>query len=501
MGELLLVLDEGTTSTRAMLFAPSGECLGSRAAELTQSYPGPGLVEHDAAQIWQRTLACARAMVDKAGGADRIAAIGITNQRETIVFWDKITGEPLAPAIVWQDRRSAALCRQWREAGEEPGVQARTGLLLDPYFSGTKIAWAMANWPQLAEAGDRLAIGTIESWLVWKLTAGEDRGGLHITDATNASRTLLMGLGSGGWSDGLLDMFSAPRSALPEIVDCAGRFGTTRLFGGEIPICGLAGDQQAATVGQACFAKGDTKATYGTGAFVLTNAGTVPPSSKHRLLATVLWQLGGRRTYAIEGSVFVAGSLIQWLRDSVGLIDTAPETEALARSVPDNGGVYLVPALSGLGAPWWEPDARAALSGLSFASTRAHIVRAALEAMAHQSHDLETAFAADGADWARLRVDGGMVTNDWMAQDLADMLALPVDRPDFAETTALGAAMLAGVGCGLFGGLGEAAAMRGPGTTFEPKLSAGARQTRLAGWTQAVQNIVTPAKAGAHLPD
>jgi glycerol kinase len=485
MGETLLVLDEGTTSTRAMLFAPSGECLGSHAAELTQHYPGPGLVEHDAAEIWTRTLACAQAMVEKAGGADRIAAIGITNQRETIVFWDKTTGEPLAPAIVWQDRRSAALCRAWREAGEEPGVQARTGLLLDPYFSGTKIAWAMANWPQLRDAGDRLAIGTIESWLVWKLT-----GGLHITDATNASRTLLMGLGSGGWSDGLLDMFSAPRDALPEIVDCAGSFGTTKLFGGEIPICGLAGDQQSATIGQGCFAKGDTKATYGTGAFVLTNAGPTPPSSKHRLLATVLWQLGGRRTYAIEGSVFVAGSLIQWLRDSVGLIGTAPETEALARSVLDNGGVYLVPALSGLGAPWWEPDARASLSGLSFSSTRAHIVRAALEAMAHQSHDLKTAFAADGADWARLRIDGGMVANDWMAQDLADILAIPVDRPGFAETTALGAAMLAGVGCGLFSGLEQAAAMRGNCATFEPKLGADARERRLVGWSAAVERVV-----------
>jgi glycerol kinase len=487
MGELLLVLDEGTTSTRAMLFEPSGKCVGTHSADLTQHYPAPGLVEHDAAEIWDHTLACARAMVEQAGGADKIAAIGITNQRETIVFWDKQTGDPLAPAIVWQDRRSAAMCRAWRDAGEEPGVQARTGLLLDPYFSGTKIAWAMANWPQLREAGDRLAIGTIESWLVWKLT-----GGLHITDATNASRTLLMGLGSGGWSDGLLDMFSAPRDALPEIVDCAGRFGTTTLFGGEIPICGLAGDQQSATIGQSCLAKGETKATYGTGAFILTNAGTTPPTSKNRLLATVLWQLGGRRTYAIEGSVFVAGSLVQWLRDAVGLIETAPETEAIARSVPDNGGVYLVPALSGLGAPWWEPEARGALSGLSFSSTRAHIVRAALESMAYQTHDLKTAFAADGADWARLRVDGGMVANDWMAQDLADILALPVDRPAFAETTALGAAMLAGVGCGLFKGLENAAAMRGATTTFESALDTDGRSARLAGWSRAVQSIVAP---------
>src|SRR4051812_29100930 len=251
MGELLLVLDEGTTSTRAMLFEPGGKCVATHAAELTQHYPGPGLVEHDAAEIWSRSLECAKIVIERAGGADKVAAIGITNQRETIVFWDKITGEPLAPAIVWQDRRTAAMCRKWRDAGEEPAVQARTGLLLDPYFSGTKIAWAMQHWPQLKEAGDRLAIGTIESWLVWKLTANDNKGGLHITDATNASRTLLMGLGSGGWSDGLLDMFSAPRDALPEIVDCAGRFGTTTLFGGEIPICGLAGDQQSATIGQA----------------------------------------------------------------------------------------------------------------------------------------------------------------------------------------------------------------------------------------------------------
>jgi glycerol kinase len=489
MEQCLLVIDEGTTSTRAMLFAADGRCVATQAADLTQHYPAPGLVEHDAAEIWARTRDCAAAMVAAAGGADRIAAIGITNQRETVVFWDKATGEPLAPAIVWQDRRSAALCREWREAGEEPGIQARTGLLLDPYFSGTKIAWAMANWPQLAAAGDRLAIGTVESWLVWKLTAG-----LHITDATNASRTLLMGLGSGAWSDGLIDQFGAPRGALPEIVDCAGRFGETRLFGGAIPICGLAGDQQAATIGQACLNPGDTKATYGTGAFVLTNAGTLQPRSRHRLLATVLWQLDGRRTYALEGSVFVAGSLIQWLRDSLGLIGSAQETEALARSVADNAGVYCVPALSGLGAPWWEPEARAALSGLSFAATRAHIVRAALEAMAHQSHDLKTAFAADGADWSRLRIDGGMVTNDWIAQDLADMLALTVERPDLAETTALGAAMLAGVGCGLFDGLDSASAMRGPGRSFEPAIDAADRSRRLDGWGRAVRSVLAQAR-------
>lgn len=489
MGDTLLVIDEGTTSTRAMLFAPDGQCLGNHSAALTQHYPGPGLVEHDATEIWRRTLECGIAMVAKAGGADQIAAIGITNQRETIVFWDKSTGEPLAPAIVWQDRRSANLCRKLKEAGEEPAVQARTGLLLDPYFSGTKIAWAMEHWPQLKAAGNRLAIGTVESWLIWKMT-----GGLHITDATNASRTLLMGLGSGGWSDSLLAMFNAPRDALPEIVDCAGRFGKTHVFGGSIPICGMAGDQQAATIGQGCFAVGDTKATFGTGAFVLTNAGNTPPSSKHRLLATTLWQLEGRRTYAIEGSVFVAGSLVQWLRDGVKLVENAAETEKIARSVKDNGGVYLVPALSGLGAPWWEPDARGAIYGLSFSTGREHIIRAALEAMAHQSHDLKSAFAADGADWNSLRIDGGMVTNNWIAQDLADMLNIPVDRPDLAETTALGAAMLAGVGAGIFGSLEEAGKMRGAGTTFRPKVAPETRNRRLKGWAHAVASLVAQTK-------
>jgi glycerol kinase len=493
MGEKLLIIDEGTTSTRAMLFAPDGTCLGSESADLTQHYPAPGLVEHDAAEIWERTLACARAMVEKAGGAEAIAGIGITNQRETIVFWDTSTGEPVAPAIVWQDRRTAQRCRELKEAGNEPMVQAKTGLLLDPYFSGSKIGWAMANWPQLKEIGDRLAVGTIDSWLVWKLTAKDNRAGLHITDATNASRTALMAIGSGNWDDGLIELFDAPRAALPEIVDCAGRYGETTLFGSPIPICGMAGDQQAATIGQACLEPGETKATYGTGAFVLTQYGAKVPASKNRLLATTAWQLEGKRAYALEGSVFVAGSLIQWLRDSLTMVATAQETEALARSVEDNAGVYLVPALSGLGAPWWEAEARGSLSGLSFAATRAHIVRAALEAMAHQTHDLKSAFAADGADWKTLRIDGGMVANDWIAQDLADMLDIAVERPAFAETTALGAAMLAGVGCGLFADLKAASAMRGKVETFESKLGDKARQTRLDGWATAVKSVIAAA--------
>jgi len=490
MGDKLLVIDEGTTSTRAMLFAPDGTCLGSESAPLTQHYPAPGLVEHDAAEIWDRTVACARKMIELAGGAEAVAAIGITNQRETVVFWDKQTGEPLAPAIVWQDRRTASWCRELKEAGHEATVQARTGLLLDPYFSGSKIGWAMANWPQLKAAGDRLAIGTIDSWLVWKLTATENRGGLHITDATNASRTALMAIGSGHWDDGLIELFAAPRQALPEIVDCAGDYGSTPLFGAPIPICGMAGDQQAATIGQACLTPGDTKATFGTGAFVLTQYGAHQPTSKNRLLATVAWQLDGRRAYALEGSVFVAGSLVQWLRDSLKLIATADETEALVRSVEDNAGVYLVPALSGLGAPWWEAEARGSISGLSFTATRAHIVRAALEAMAHQANDLKTAFAADGADWKTLRIDGGMVANDWIAQDLADMLDVAVERPCFSETTALGAAMLAGVGIGLFADLKAASVMRGKIDTFRSGLSAEARRTRLDGWAAAVKSVI-----------
>ncbi len=483
----LLVIDEGTTSTRAMLFGADGVCQGSAQQELTQSYPQPGWVEHDAEEIWEKSLACARALVEQAGGAARIAAIGITNQRETITFWSRRTGRALAPAIVWQDRRTAELCARLKAEGREPALQATTGLLLDPYFSGSKIAWALRNWPQLAAAGDDLAVGTIESWLVFRLT-----GGLHISDATNASRTALMDIGAGRWDDGLLDLFGVPRGALPEIVDCAGRYGASApdLLGGAIPIAGMAGDQQAAAIGQACFRPGETKATYGTGAFVLTNSGGAPRPSANRLLSTIAWQLGGARSYALEGSVFVAGSLIQWLRDALGFMTSAAESEQLARSVADSGGVFIVPALAGLGAPYWAPEARAAISGLTFAAGRAQIVRAALEAMAHQTHDLMACFAADGAPWERLRIDGGMSANDWLAQDLADMLDLPVERPAFVETTALGAAMLAGIGCGLFVSLDEAASMRGAVESFAPAMPAAVRAERLEGWKRAVADVL-----------
>jgi glycerol kinase len=485
-GDTILVIDEGTTSTRAMLFAPDGSCLGSVGRELTQHYPRPGWVEHDANEIYAASRACAQAMVDKAGGGDRIATIGITNQRETICFWSKRTLEPLAPAIVWQDRRTAEDCARLKEAGHEPALQAKTGLLLDPYFSASKIAWALREWPQLREAGDDLAIGTVESWLIFRMTLGC----LHITDASNASRTALMDIHKGCWDEGLLDLFGVPKAALPEIVDCAGLFDGTRNFGFPIRISGMAGDQQAATIGQGCFAPGATKATYGTGAFVLTNTGAEAPLSRHRLLTTVGWQLGGRRSYALEGSVFVAGSLVKWLRDALGLVATAAETETLARSVADNGGVVLVPAHVGLGAPYWRPDARGALTGLTFGAGKAHIVRAALEAMAHQTHDLMTAFTADGAGWESLRIDGGMAANDWVAQDLADMLDLPVERPAFVETTALGAAMLAGVGCGMFSSLEEAAGMRGTIDSFTPAMDAAPREARLGAWRKAVAGVL-----------
>lgn len=484
---LILVLDEGTTSTRAMLFTPLGELRGASQAELTQHYPRAGWVEHDAGEIWQRTFDCAQAMVERAGGAGRIAAIGIANQRETVVAWDRVTGEPLSRAIVWQDRRTAEACAALREAGHEKAIREQTGLLLDPYFSATKMGWLLGEVSPVADAerSGRLALGTIESWLVYKLT-----GGAHLSDAANASRTLLLPLAGASWDEALCELFGVPRAALPEVTDSAGRFGTTTLFGAPIPICGLAGDQQAATIGQGCLTAGEAKGTYGTGAFVLANRGVEIPSSASRLLGTVLHQLGGERHFALEGSVFVAGSFIKWLRDSLGLIVSSVESEALARSVPDSGGVVVVPALSGLGAPHWRPDARGTIRGLSFASGKAHIVRAALQAMAHQTHDLAAAFATDGAPWRSLRIDGGMAANDWMAQDIADITGLDVVRPDFVETTALGAAMLAAVGAGLHASL-EAAAevMIGPTRRFEPHMSEDERMRRIAEWSAALASV------------
>jgi glycerol kinase len=451
-------------------------------------------VEHDAGEI--RDLS--RIVVEEvaaAVGPERIAAIGITNQRETICFWDRSTGEPLSHAIVWQDRRTADYCAGLK-AGQpslEAGVQARTGLLLDPYFSATKIRWALDNWPMVASAAQdgRLAVGTVESWLIWQLSGGQ----VHISDATNASRTLLMDLASCEWDAELVDLFGVPAAALPAIVDCAGTpnqpLAMARVAGRDIPITGAAGDQQAAAIGQGCLAVGALKATYGTGCFLLAHAGAVAPVSRNRLLATVAWRLGGQPAYALEGAIFVAGSAIQWLRDGLGLMADSADSERLAQSVPDNGGVSFVPALAGLGAPHWAPEARGLICGLSGGTTRAHIVRAALEAQGQQTADLVDALAADGVPAARLRVDGGMVANNWLCQDLADSLGLVVERPRVIETTAMGAAMLAGVGAGIFADLSAAAAaMAAADRSFHPAIDAAARAGRRTQWQAAVRRVL-----------
>lgn len=485
--DLVLVLDAGTTSTRAIAFDANGSARASAQQDIAQHYPRPGWVEHDADEIWRRTLACARKVVATCGAAN-IAAIGVTNQRETVVAWDRVTGEPLHRALVWQDRRTAEACAALREAGHEGAVQDATGLVLDPYFSATKMRWLIENVPEAGAAASsgRLALGTVETWLVSKLT-----GGVFISDASNASRTSLLGLTGARWDAGLCDLFGVPVGALAEVTDNAGDFCTSLpdLFGTAIPVTGLAGDQQSATIGHGCLSPGETKATFGTGAFVLTNRGDAVPRSRNRLLGTVLCQIAGKRSFALEGAVFVAGSLIEWLQGGLGLLGSAAETEALARSVPDSGGVVIVPALSGLGAPHWLPDARASVTGLSFSTTRAHLARAALEAMAFQTHDLAAAFAADGAGWARLHVDGGMSANDWMVQDIADLLAIPIERPAMVEATALGAAMLASVGRGIHGSLEQAAAAMGsPLTRFEPAPCAN-RDERVRAWQDAVARL------------
>jgi glycerol kinase len=487
IADLILVLDAGTTSTRAIAFSQVGEIVASAQRPLTQYYPQSGWVEHDAGEIWRLSRDCLLDVADQVG-VPRIACIGITNQRETIVFWDNISGEPLAHAIVWQDRRTADACATLKAAGHEPAVQAATGLLLDPYFSATKIRWALDNWPQVAaaEREGRLRVGTVESWLIWKLSAGAR----HVTDATNASRTLLMRLETCQWDAELLTLFGVPAAILPEITDCAGPLATTALLGGVTPITGSAGDQQAAAIGQACLAAGQLKATYGTGCFLLAHAGPVAPVSTHRLLSTVAWRLDGQPAYALEGAIFTAGSAVQWLRDGLGIITNSSETERLATSVADSGGVVFVPALAGMGAPHWAPDARGTLTGLSAGTTRAHIVRATLEAMGQQTADLVEALAADGVPAASLRVDGGMVANDWLCQDLADCLGVTVERPRVIETTALGAAMLAGVGAGLFADLAAASAMGAPDRSFVPEIEATARDARRRHWARAVRQTL-----------
>ncbi len=488
--KLLLAIDQGTTSTRAMLFDSGGGVRARAQRELAQIFPREGWVEHDAEEIWSATLAVCRDAFAACGlGAHDVAAIGITNQRETAVLWDRDTGRPIHNAIVWQDRRTADMCRSLVEAGHAETVRRKTGLVVDPYFSASKIAWLLEQVPGAREAAEAgaLCFGTIDSFLLWRLTGGR----VHATDATNASRTMLFDIHAQAWDAELLDLLGVPAAVLPEVVDCAGDLGLCagEHFGAEIPISGMAGDQQAATVGQACFEPGMIKSTYGTGCFAVVNTGSVAVESRNRLLTTVAYRLGGEVTYALEGSIFVAGAAVQWLRDGLGIIKDAVETEALAASVPDTGGVYMVPAFTGLGAPYWDADARGALVGLTRGSDASRIVRAALESVCYQTRDLLDAMAEDGAAMATLRVDGGMAANDWMLQFLADVIGAPVERPAIIETTALGAAYLAGLGIGLYDSLDEIAERWRPDSRFAPVMREPDRERLYAGWRTAVARV------------
>jgi len=491
MSSYLLAIDQGTTSSRAIVFDKSGQRCGVHQLEFEQFFPHEGWVEHDPEQIWQTTLtSCQQALVQARLTAKDIAAIGISNQRETTVVWDKKTGECIAPAIVWQDRRTTAYCKTISEqAGVDRLITEKTGLLVDPYFSASKLHWILdkvAGARQRAEKGE-LLFGTIDTFLLWRLT----QGNVHATDATNASRTLLFNIKTQQWDDELCALFDIPKNLLPEVRDCADHYGETTLFGAPIPICGIAGDQQAATVGQACFQPGMIKSTYGTGCFVLLNTGDEIVQSKNRLLSTVAYRLNNKVTYGLEGSIFVAGAAVQWLRDAVHIIHKASETESMAVSVPDNGGVYLVPAFTGLGAPYWDPQARGALLGLTRDSRVEHIVRAALEAVCYQTQDLMQAMSDDyQSPLATLRVDGGMVANDWLLQFLSDMLALEVERPLCIETSALGAAYLAGLGCGLYQSLEDIANQWHLDKRFDPHMPDSQRETLYCGWKKAVGRIM-----------
>ena len=492
--DLILVIDEGTSSTRAIVFDQTFNPAAQAQMEVGLTYPEDGWVEQDGAEIWDKTLQVCREAISAAGGVDRIAAIGITNQRETTLVWDRQTGVPIAPAIVWQDRRTADMCANLVEAGHELTVQAATGLLIDPYFSGTKIGWLLDNTPgarRRAAAGE-LAFGTVDSFLIWHLTAGQ----VHATDITNASRTLLYRLSIGqdaGWSDEMMALFDVPRTLLPRVLPSGANFGLTDpdLFGRSIPILSTIGDQQAALVGQSCLTPGTAKITFGTGAFLVANTGRDVPRSENRLLGTLGYgHQGGSAAFALEGAIFNAGTVIQWLRDELGLIADARDSEAKAAALPDNGGVYLVPAFTGLGAPHWDANARGTISGLTRAATADHIVRAGLEAAAYQTQELLEAFAADGADVDLLRVDGGMAANDWLMQFVADICNRPVERPDFMEMTALGAAALAGI---QLGWLSEHdwARRTAPGRRFEPSLSDVERKALLAGWKAALARTLS----------
>jgi glycerol kinase len=482
----VLALDQGTTSSRALLVDRAGTVCFAAQRELTQHYPQPGWVEHDPMELWSTQLEVARAvMASASAGAGDIAAIGIANQRETTVLWERATGRPLANAIVWQDRRTADRCEALRARGLEPLFQERTGLVLDPYFSGTKLQWLLDTLPGARARAERgeLYFGTVDSWLTFQLT------GQHLTDPGNASRTLLFNLHTGAWDEELLELLRIPKAVLPRVVASSGGVGTTtpHLLGGAITVAGLAGDQQAATFGQACLEPGMAKNTYGTGCFLLLNTGGRPTPSRNRLLTTTLWQLGGRTAYALEGSVFMAGAAVQWLRDGLGLITSASEVEALARSVPDNGGVYHVPAFTGLGAPFWDPEARGAFFGLTRGSGKGHIARAVLEAIAYQTAEVLGAMEADsGLRLKELRVDGGASRNDLLMQFQADLLDVTVVRPECTETTALGAAYLAGLAVGFWTGTDQIVANWRAGKRFDPSMTAGEREALLGGWRKAV---------------
>ena len=489
----VLAIDQGTTSSRAIVFDQAGTPVAMAQRELRQIYPQGGWVEHDPEDIWSDTVAVCRDAVAQAGlAAGDIAAIGITNQRETAVLWDRATGQPVHNAIVWQDRRTAPYCRQKVADGCEPEVQEKTGLVIDAYFSASKVAWLLDHVDGARARAERgeLAFGTVDSFLLNRLTGGA----VHATDATNASRTMLFNIRTQDWDDGLLAMFGVPRAVLPEVKDNSAEFGmaTPDLLGAAIPVTGIAGDQQAATFGQACFDRGMIKSTYGTGCFALLNIGRTPIVSANRMLTTVAYRLDGAPTFAIEGAIFIAGAAVKWLRDGVGIIADAAETEALARSVPDNHGVYLVPAFTGLGAPHWDPDARAALFGLTLDAGRGHVARAALESVAYQTRDLEEAMIADGGGRpTALRVDGGMVANDWLCQFLADTMDIPVERPTVTETTALGAAFLAGLKVGVYGGLDAVSAAWQRDRLFEPSRDRGAVDAMYKGWRDAVERTLS----------
>lgn len=487
----LLALDQGTTSSRALVFDGTGRVIAASQEEFAQGYPQPGWVEHDPEVIWATVLSTARKAMRAAEEQGwQVQAIGVTNQRETTLVWDRATGQPLHNAIVWQDRRTAKTCAALKADGAEALVRDKAGLVLDPYFSASKLAYILDTVPGARDkaAAGKLAFGTVDSFLIWRLTGGR----VHVTDATNASRTSLYALKSADWDEELLRLFNVPRSVLPQIVDSAGRYGDTdpSILGRAIPICGAAGDQQAAALGQACLNPGEVKSTYGTGAFLLVNTGDTPVTSQNRLLATTAWRLNGQSAFALEGSILSAGATVQWLRDGLGMIARSSEIEALAQSADPECGVYLVPAFSGLGAPHWDPDARGLICGLSRGCGRAEIARAALDSTVYQTQDLLTAVANDGVDVRTLKVDGGMAVNDALMQRLADICAVETVRPVNAEATAWGAAFLAGLGIGMFSDLSEAATLWQAERAFTPQLDEVARQRQMAGWHDAVRRTL-----------